>query len=79
MEIILPKISLHGFRGTFRSLIDTLDTNNKFSFEVKEYALDHQEKSKVVRAYTNKSDYTNQLKPLMSFWSGFVVGLLEND
>ena len=73
------KTSLHGFRGTFRSIIDTLDTDNKFSFEVKEYALDHQEKSKVVRAYTNKSDYTNQLKPLMSFWSGFIVGLLEND
>jgi integrase len=72
------KISLHGFRGNYRSLIDTLDTDNKFSFEVKEYALDHQEKSKVVRAYTNKSDYTNQLRPLMSFWSGFIVGLLEN-
>ena len=71
------KITLHGFRGTFRSLIDTLDTDNKFSFEVKEYALDHQEKSKVVRAYTNKSDYTNHLRELMNFWSGFIVGLLE--
>ena len=30
------KIRLHGFRGTFRSLIDTLDTDNKFSFELKE-------------------------------------------
>ena len=73
------KISLHGFRGSYRSLIDTLDTDNKFSFEVKEYVLDHQEKSKVVRAYTNKSDYTNQLKPLMDFWSGFIVDLLEDN
>ena len=71
------KISLHGFRGTFRSLIDTLDTDNKFSFEVKEYVLDHQEKSKVVRAYTNKAEYTKQLKTLMDFWSGFIVDLLE--
>ena len=71
------KITLHGFRGGFRSLIETLDTDNKFSFEVKEYVLDHQEKSKVVRAYTNKSDYTEQLKPLMGFWSAFIVDLIE--
>ena len=71
------KISLHGFRGTFRSLIDTLDTDNKFSFEVKEYALDHQEKSKVVRAYTNKASYINQLIPLMDFWSDFIVDMIE--
>ena len=71
------KISLHGFRGTFRSLIDTLDTDNKFSFEVKEYVLDHQEKSKVVRAYTNKSDYTQHLIPLMDFWSAFIDNLIE--
>ena len=71
------KISLHGFRGGYRSLIDTLDTDNKFSFEVKEYVLDHQEKSKVVRAYTNKSDYTQHLIPLMDFWSAFISGLVE--
>ncbi|MCT7648243.1 tyrosine-type recombinase/integrase [Aliarcobacter butzleri] len=47
------KITLHGFRGTFRSLIDTLDTNNKFGFDVKERALDHQEDNKVVRAYSH--------------------------
>ena len=71
------KISLHGFRGTYRGLIDTLDTDNEFSFEVKEYVLDHQEKSKVVRAYTNKSDYTQHLIPLMDFWSAFISGLVE--
>ena len=71
------KISLHGFRGTYRSLIDTLDTDNKFSFEVKEYVLDHQEKSKVVRAYTNKSDYRQHLIPLMDFWSDYILSLLN--
>lgn len=71
------KISLHGFRGTFRSLIDTLDIDNKFSFEVKEYALDHQEKSKVVRAYTNKANYIKQLIPLMSFWSDYILSLKD--
>ncbi len=69
------KITLHGFRGTFRSMIETLDVNNQFSFEIKERALDHQEKSKVVRAYANKSDYINQLIPLMNFWSDFILSL----
>ena len=68
---------LHGFRGTFRSLIETLDLDNKFSFEAKERALDHQEGNKTVRAYSHKSDYTEQLKPLMNFWSGFILTLLD--
>ena len=71
------KQRLHGFRGTFRSLIETLDEDNKFSFEVKEKALDHQEISKVVRAYANKSDYTKQLTLLMNFWSDFILKLLD--
>ena len=71
------KQRLHGFRGTFRSLIETLDEDNKFSFEVKEKALDHQEISKVVRAYANKSDYIKQLTSLMNFWSDFILKLLD--
>lgn len=71
------KITLHGFRGTFRSLIDTLDTNNKFSFDVKERALDHQEDNKVVRAYSHKADYVKQLKPLMNFWSDYILSLKD--
>ena len=69
------KIRLHGFRGTFRSMIETLDIENKFSFEVKERALDHQENSKVVRAYAHKSDYIKQLIPLMNFWSEYILNL----
>lgn len=69
------KIRLHGFRGTFRSMIETLDIENKFSFEVKERALDHQENSKVVRAYSHKSDYVQQLIPLMNFWSDYILSL----
>lgn len=71
------KITLHGFRGTFRSLIDTLDINSDFSFETKERALDHHEKSKVVRAYTHKSDYINQLRTLMNFWSNYILSLKD--
>ena len=69
------KITLHGFRGTCRSLLDTLDTENKFSFEAKEKLLDHHNNSKVVRAYTNKSDYLNHIIPIVEFWSDFVCSL----
>lgn len=72
------KIRLHGFRGTFRSMIDTLDIDNKFSFETKERALDHHEKSKTVRAYSHKGNYIVQLEELMSFWSEFILILKEN-
>ena len=69
------KITLHGFRGTCRSLLDTLDTENKFSFEAKEKLLYHHNNSKVVRAYTNKSDYFEHIKPIVYFWSDFVLNL----
>jgi len=71
------KQRLHSFRGTMRSLIDTLDVDSKFSFEVKEKALDHQEQSKTVRAYNHKGDYINQLIPLMNFWSDYILSLKD--
>ncbi len=73
------KIRLHGFRGTFRSMIDTLDTNNLFSYETKERALDHHDKNRVVRAYSHKGDYIEQLRELMNFWSNFINSLKETD
>ena len=76
-EVNGRKITLHGFRGTFRSLMDTLDIDSNFSFETKERALDHHEKSKVVRAYTHKSDFINQLSSLMNFWSDYIKNLIE--
>ena len=74
-EVNGKKITLHGFRGTCRSLLDTLDTENKFSFEAKEKLLDHHNNSKVVRAYTNKSDYLNHIMPIVEFWSEFILSL----
>ena len=74
-EVNGKKITLHGFRGTCRSLLDTLDIENKFSFEAKEKLLDHHNNSKVVRAYTNKSDYFEHIKPIVYFWSDFVLNL----
>ena len=74
-EVNGKKITLHGFRGTCRSLLDTLDIENKFSFEAKEKLLDHHNNSKVVRAYTNKSNYFEHIKPIVYFWSDFVLNL----
>lgn len=71
------KIRLHGFRGTFRSMIDTLDTKGSFTYEAKERALDHHEKSKTVRAYSHKGDYLLQLEELMNFWSDYICRLKE--
>lgn len=71
------KIRLHGFRGTFRSMIDTLDIQNQFSFEVKERALDHHEQNQVARAYNHRADYFKQLIPLMDFWSNYIVSLRD--
>lgn len=69
------KITLHWFRGTFRSLVDTLDIENNFYYEVKEKALDHHETSMTIRAYTNKADFFERLKPLMNFWSDYILSL----
>ena len=69
------KIRLHGFRGTFRSLIDTLDTKNRFSFEVKERALDHHDKNLVTRSYNHKANYQEHMRELMTFWSSFICKL----
>jgi len=69
------KIRLHGFRGTFRSMIDTLDIDNRFSFELKERVLDHHETNETARAYNHKANYFEQMKPLMNYWSDYINSL----
>lgn len=71
------KQRLHSFRGTFRSLVDTHDKEHNASFETKEIALDHHNRNSVVRAYNNKANHLEQLKPLMKWWSGFIVKMLD--
>jgi integrase len=73
------KQRLHSFRGTFRSLADTYQQEHKASEDAKERALDHIGRDKVKRAYNNKADYIRELIPLMSWWSGFIVDLLDKD
>lgn len=69
------KQRLHSFRGTFRSLANTYQKEHNCSFEAKEQALDHTTKDITERAYTNKSDYLEELKILMNWWSNFILKL----
>jgi integrase len=74
-EAMGRKIRLHGFRGTFRSLANTHQSEHNISFEAKERALDHQPTNKVERAYTHKADYIKELEILMRWWSDYLDGL----
>lgn len=72
------KQTMHSFRGTFRSLVETHQDSHKATFEVKERVLDHQETNISNRAYMHKADYTSQIKPLLEWWSGYLDGLKKN-
>jgi len=75
------KQTIHSFRGTFRSLIETYANEHKATFEVKESILDHLIGSSVERAYTHKANYTNQARELLEWWERFLENLkkVEND
>ena len=68
-ELAGRKTRLHGFRGTFRSLADTYQSEHNISYEAKERALDHLPKNAVERAYTHRADYIKELEILMNWWS----------
>jgi len=70
------KQRMHSFRGTFRSIAET---EHNSSDNVKEIALDHYTTDRVKLAYTNKANYTKQLRELMEWWSGFIVGMLDEE
>ena len=72
-------MTTHGFRGTFRSLTETYQDEHKCSFDLKEIALDHHTKNTVVKAYNHQAEYFEQLKPLMNWWSDFIINLRDSD
>jgi integrase len=65
----------HSFRATFRSLANTYQSQYKVSFEAKEMVLDHATGNEVTKAYTHSSDYMEELKILMRWWSKYLDGL----
>lgn len=66
------KQRLHSFRGTYASLARTHHKDHGATFEALERALDHQEGSKVVRAYSHMADYTEQVRELLQWWANFL-------
>lgn len=71
------KQHLHSFRGTYRSLADTHQRIHGCSFESKEKVLDHAVGSQTERAYTGKADYTQEMRILLNWWSGFILDMVE--
>ncbi len=66
------KQTLHSFRGTFRSLVETHRQEHNASFETMERCLDHHEKRAEVRAYSHEADYTKQMGDLFQWWCNYL-------
>lgn len=72
-------IRLHGFRSMYRSLANTHAKEHKASKEAREAVLDHNSETSTERAYTHKSDYLEELKILLRWWSGFILNLKDKE
>lgn len=67
------KQTLHGFRGIYRSLIDTYQLKHNISYDVKKRFLDHHDNNKVELAYNHRAEFFEQMKPLVKWWSEFIL------
>ena len=71
------KQSLHSYRGTFRTIVEEKFEEHHTREIIMESVLDHQIKSKVKAAYLNKVSYLEPQKPLMEWWSSYVLSLID--
>ncbi|MBU0924429.1 site-specific integrase, partial [bacterium] len=71
------KQSLHSFRGSFRTILEEKQDEHNVNDKIMESILDHHKDSKVVQAYKNKVNYLEQQKPLMNFWSDYILRLKD--
>ncbi|MBD3796030.1 MAG: integrase arm-type DNA-binding domain-containing protein [Epsilonproteobacteria bacterium] len=69
------KQTVHSFRGTFRSLVDTNLHLHNMPYEIREAVLDHHEKNMAVRAYTHKANHLEQMRKLLQWWSDYLDSL----
>ena len=67
--------TLHSFRGTFRTILEERQEDHNISEKIMESILDHHKDTKVVKAYKNKVSYLEQQKPLMKYWSDYIMSL----
>lgn len=72
-------IRLHGFRSMYRSLANTHAKEHNTSTQAREAVLDHNSETSTERAYTHKSDYLEELKILLDWWSGFIIKLRDRE
>lgn len=71
------KQTLHSFRGSFRTLLEEKQEEHNTSDKIMESILDHHKSSKVELAYKNKVSYLQQQKPLMEYWSNYILSLID--
>jgi len=71
------KQTLHGFRGIYRSLIDTHQNEHNISYDVKKRFLDHHDNNKVELAYNHRAEFFEQMKPLANWWSNYLIDLKD--
>lgn len=71
------KQSLHSFRGSFRTICEEKYEEHKIDNRIIESVLDHFKESKVELSYKNKINYLERQKPLVEWWSKFVLKMLQ--
>ena len=69
------KQSIHSFRGSFRTIAEEHQEEHQASEKIMESILDHSKDSKVESAYKNTVSYLEQQKPLMNWWSDYIMSL----
>ncbi|QKF72801.1 site-specific tyrosine recombinase, phage integrase family (INT_P4_C, DUF4102 domains) [Aliarcobacter faecis] len=69
------KQSLHSFRGSFRTITEEKQDIHKIDTRIIESVLDHHKEGKVELSYKNRIVYLERQKPLMNWWSNYILNL----
>lgn len=71
------KQSLHSYRGSFRTIAEERQQEHNIDKRIMESILDHHKESKVEQAYKNKINYLELQKPLLNWWSDYILSLKD--
>ncbi|MCT7505522.1 integrase arm-type DNA-binding domain-containing protein [Aliarcobacter cryaerophilus] len=72
------KQTAHSYRGTFRTIAEERHEEHNIRNRILESILDHWKESTVELSYKNKISYLNEQKELLSWWSNYIEGLLND-
>ncbi len=78
LKNFLGKISAHGTRAIFRTILDILPETKKFDFYIKEACLDHRILNKTQRSY-QRYDYFSERYFIQKKYSNFLLSFFENE